>query len=191
MNRIEFMAQLKMHLRKLPFDEVKDAVEYYEQYFDDAGEENEQTVLSDLGSPSAVSSQLIASFAVKDTEKSAKKGLSTTWMAILAVFASPLALPSALVVVVLAFALVIVILSVIAAIGITGIGSVFGGITSVITSIFIVLQSFPTSLFFLGLGLIASGVGLAVVLGTVQLSKICFPALAKSMGKFILRRNKK
>jgi len=40
MNRHEFIAQLKKKLRKLPFDEINEAVDYYEGYFDDAGEEN-------------------------------------------------------------------------------------------------------------------------------------------------------
>ena len=66
MNKHEFINQLKKHLRKLPFDEIKEAIDYYEQYFDDAGEENEQAVLLELGSSSAVASQLIASYAAKD-----------------------------------------------------------------------------------------------------------------------------
>ena len=190
MNKIEFMSQLKIHLRKLPFDEVREAVDYYEQYFDDAGEENEQAVISELGSPSAVASQIIASFAV-NTEKSAKKGLATAWMAILAVFSSHAALPIAIATVVIAIALVIVMLSVIFSISVAGISSVLGGIVSLVTGVSVILQSFPTAMFFLGLGLIASGIGLAIIAGTAQLAKICFPVLAKKIGEFILRRNRK
>ena len=185
------MAQLKKHLRKLPFDEVKEAVDYYEQYFDDAGEENEQAVLSELGSPSAVASQIVASFAAKDTGKSVQKGLSTAWMTILAVFATPVALPVALVVAALAFVLVIVMLSVVLSIGGAGAGLVVGGIMSVVTSASLILESFSTALFFFGLGLMASGIGLAIIIGTVKISKIGFAWLAKYVGEFILRRNKK
>jgi len=191
LNKIEFMSQLKIHLRKLPFDEVREAVDYYEQYFDDAGVENEQAVISELRSPSAVASQIIASFAVKDTDKSVKKGLSTVWIAILAVFSSPVTLPVAITVIVLAIALVVIMLSFIFSIGAAGISSVISGIASFITGASIVQQSIPSSMFFFGLGLIASGIGIAIIAGTVQLSKIFFPSLAKKIGEFILRRNKK
>ena len=191
MNKSEFISQLKKYLRKLPFDEVKEAVDYYEQYFDDAGEENEQAVLSELGSPSAVASQIIAAFAVKDTETSAKRGLSTAWMAILAVFAAPVTLPLSLVVVVLGFTVVIVTASFIFSIGITGVALVLAGVASIVMSVVIMAQSIPTAIFLFGVGLVASGIGLAIIIGTIQLSKKCFGALAKNMGKFILRRNKK
>lgn len=191
MNKTEFMAQLKKHLRKLPFDEVKEAVDYYEQYFFEAGAENEQAVIKELGPPSVIASQIFASFAVKDSGKSAKKGLSTVWMAILAVFASPVALPLALAVIALAFALVIIMLSVVFALGGLGAGLAAGGIMSVITSISIIRQSFPSSIFFFGLGLIAAGSGLVVLIGTVNLAKISFNWLTKNIGGFILRRNRK
>ena len=41
MNRQEYMLQLKKLLKNLPCDETKEITDYYEQYFDDAGEENE------------------------------------------------------------------------------------------------------------------------------------------------------
>jgi len=37
MNRIEFIKELKNRLHRLPYDEVHEAVCYYEQYFDEAG----------------------------------------------------------------------------------------------------------------------------------------------------------
>jgi uncharacterized membrane protein len=185
------MVQLKKHLYKLPFDEAKEAVDYYEQYFDDPGKENELSVLSELGSPSVVASQIIASFAAKDTGNSRQRGLSTAWMTIIAIFATPVALPVALVVAVLAFVLVIVMLAIVISIGGAGVGFVAGGIMSVVTSGSIVSQSFSTALFFLGLGLTASGIGLATIIGTVKISKIGFAWLAKNVGEFIIRRNKK
>ena len=191
MKKHEFMNQLKKHLRKLPFDEVKEVVDYYEQYFDDAGEENEQAVLVELGSSSAVASQIIASYAAKDAGESTKHGLSTVWQVILAVFASPIALPLALVVVILAVALVVTVIAIVILIGATGVGLVAGGIMSGVTSVSIVMQSLSTALFFFGLGLTASGIGLAVIIGTVKLSKMSFTTLAKRVGEFILRRNQK
>ena len=51
MNRKKFIDILKEELSKLPDEEIDAAIEYYEEYFDEAGAENEEEVLSELGSP--------------------------------------------------------------------------------------------------------------------------------------------
>lgn len=65
MNRNEFMDVLKNKLNKLPKEEFENAIKYYEEYFDEAGSENENKVIEELGSPYAVSSQIIAEFTLK------------------------------------------------------------------------------------------------------------------------------
>ncbi len=47
MNRNEYMAALRRALSGLPEEERASALRYYEEYFDDAGPENEQKVISD------------------------------------------------------------------------------------------------------------------------------------------------
>ena len=55
MNRIEFMDQLKDLLREISAEEREEALQYYEDYFADAGEEHEAEVIRELGSPEKVS----------------------------------------------------------------------------------------------------------------------------------------
>ena len=54
MNREEFMAQLARLLTGLPENEREEAVRYYNDYFDEAGPENEAQVIQELGSPGKV-----------------------------------------------------------------------------------------------------------------------------------------
>ena len=54
MNRKEFMERLKELLRDLPSGERDEAIQYYNDYFDDAGAENETRVIEELGSPEQV-----------------------------------------------------------------------------------------------------------------------------------------
>ena len=54
MNRQEFFRRLEYLLSGLPENERMDALAYYNDYFDDAGVENEQQVIRELGSPEAV-----------------------------------------------------------------------------------------------------------------------------------------
>ena len=54
MNRMQFMQRLSQLLKDLPDEERFDALKYYNNYFDDAGEENEAQIIAELGSPEAV-----------------------------------------------------------------------------------------------------------------------------------------
>ena len=190
MNRHEFLDELKRKLRKLPFDEIKEAVDYYEGYFDDAGEENEQTVLAELGAPSAVASQIIAAFAVKeaDAEKPGKKSWRTVWLVVLALFASPIAVPLALAAGAVVVALIITILAVVLSFFATGVAVFAGGIASFVAGFLVIFQSVPTTLLYSGAGLMLLGIGAAIVIGTAALSRKCFRWLTKKVGGFILRR---
>lgn len=54
MNRQEFLKRLEELLRDIPDNERREALQYYNDYFDDAGEENESRVIEELGSPEQV-----------------------------------------------------------------------------------------------------------------------------------------
>lgn len=54
MTRLEFMKELESLLSDIPFDEREEALQYYNGYFDDAGEEHEQEVIEELVSPKRV-----------------------------------------------------------------------------------------------------------------------------------------
>lgn len=51
MNRIEFMEELSGLLQDIPEEDRMDALNYYNDYFDDAGAENEKNVIDELESP--------------------------------------------------------------------------------------------------------------------------------------------
>lgn len=57
MNRIEFMTELDALLQDVPVEERKEAMQYYNDYFDDAGEE-EKDVVKELGSPAKVAENI-------------------------------------------------------------------------------------------------------------------------------------
>lgn len=54
MNRKEFMRQLELLLSDISEDERREALDYYESYFDEAGEAEEASVIQKLGSPGKV-----------------------------------------------------------------------------------------------------------------------------------------
>ena len=54
MSRWEFMRQLEELLSDISPNEREEALQYYNDYFNDAGRENEQEVIAALGSPEQV-----------------------------------------------------------------------------------------------------------------------------------------
>lgn len=59
MDKKQFLKELKEKLMCLPYDEREKALAYYEEYFDDAGEENEADVLNELGSVENIAREII------------------------------------------------------------------------------------------------------------------------------------
>lgn len=60
MDKREYLDRLRMQLSDLTFEERGEALEYYEEYFADAGEENEEEVILSLGAPEQVAEQIKA-----------------------------------------------------------------------------------------------------------------------------------
>ena len=54
MTRVEFMNELRALLWDLSVEEREEALQYYNDYFDDAGAENEADIIKELESPRKV-----------------------------------------------------------------------------------------------------------------------------------------
>ena len=58
MNRESFLKELSFLLSDLEEDEKKEALQYYQDYFDEAGPEREQEILAHIGSPEKAASEI-------------------------------------------------------------------------------------------------------------------------------------
>lgn len=58
MSRTEYMRQLESLLQNIPDTEREEALQYYNEYFNDAGPENEQNVIEALGNPAKVAENI-------------------------------------------------------------------------------------------------------------------------------------
>lgn len=68
MNKEYFLRELEYLLSDIPEEEREAALSYYRDYFEEAGEENEQEVLNRIGSPRKAAAEIKNSFD-NDTEK--------------------------------------------------------------------------------------------------------------------------
>jgi len=69
MSRKEFIRQLEYLLQDIPQSELVEAVQYYKDYFEDAGVENEGSVIEELESPEKVAA-IIREGLIEDGKKS-------------------------------------------------------------------------------------------------------------------------
>ncbi len=180
MDRASYLKKLRGKLHRLPAQELDAALAYYEEYLDEAGEENEQQVIQQLGSPSKVASQIMADFALKDfdtTPASTKKNMTTIWLIILAILSAPLSLPILATAVALIISLGAVVFSFVIAIVATILGIFLGGIVALISGFFVLTEHWPTALLFIGVGLIFTGLGVLLFPIIIRIVKKNWPCL--------------
>jgi len=188
MNRIEFMNSLQYKLRRLPYEEVQNAISYYEEYFDEAGTENEAQTIVSLGSPSDVASKIIGEYAITVAEFKPveKKKTNVILVTVLAIFASPIALPIAISILLILFSVGLVIFSLF----ITGVASIIAGIATLFMGFWAFSDGFGTGLFYIGSSVLIIAIGASITLGTLKLGKITLLGLQRWMGKLLIRRSK-
>ncbi|MCL2140254.1 MAG: DUF1700 domain-containing protein [Dehalococcoidia bacterium] len=186
MNKNEFMQRLRKRLARLPHDEYNDAVEYYEQYFAEA--EDEQVAIRQLGSPDAVAAKILADYADTPTDNTDWKKL---WIVICAIFAAPIALPVAIALVVTIVSLGVSLLAVSFSVMAAGVVVFISGIAATLLSFFFIAESIPTMLLLMGCGLVCTSIGLIMIYSTVWLVKKCVLGSIKLVGNLLRRSSAK
>jgi len=190
MNRNQFLAELRTKLQNLPDAEVDSALSYYEEYIIEAGPENEEQVIAELGTPNAIAAKIIGEFALSETAPAATQTSSskTLWIVILALIASPIAFPLALAAIALIFALLIVMLVLPFTFAVTGAALVAAGIAGFFTGLVALFVHFGTGVFQIGFGLLAAGIGTLFVLGAIKAFDLIFKGLHRMLGSFLVRK---
>ena len=65
----QYLHILQQELAALPYDEQKEALDYYRNYFDEAGEKNAQKVMAELGSPQKLGAYIRSNFSCVPARK--------------------------------------------------------------------------------------------------------------------------
>jgi len=69
MTKLEFMKELESLLSDIPLEEREEALNYYSGYIEDAGEEHEEDILKELGSPAKVAGIIKADLNLNATDR--------------------------------------------------------------------------------------------------------------------------
>ena len=182
MNRQKFMSELEFLLQDIPENDRLDAIAYYNDYFDEAGVENEEKVIRELGSPARVASIIKADLNATGNEKAeyteqgysdGRKGINPNTPA---QRERKKTLPAALIIVLLVFAAPVLlgigggllggVLGLIGGlIGLVagGIGMLVGGVVSLVAGIIKLVFSPLKGLVLVGTGSLITALGLLLV----------------------------
>ena len=142
MNREEYLYALYQCLISLSAEERAAAMQYYTEYFEDAGPENERQVIEELGSPQEVAKQILEDFRDFPTDRypapgyrpgqRARRPSLCWWMVPVAI----LLLPAAIVLLLLALSLALTVVILLAVLGIVMAALIAAGVAGVFSGLF-------------------------------------------------------
>ena len=193
MTRTEYIAKLTKYLRKLPQQDYEEAIEYFMEYFEEAGPENEARVIAELGTPKEAAHEVISRLLDEKIieEKSSLRNKTTIlWIAILAVLASPVALPILL----FFLAMIMTLLMIIFAVIVTALALTFAllisGVYTFFTSFSLLNVSLASTLFGGGLGLLMFGGALLLLLISFEICKLIVKLITLLI-KWLIKKGRK
>lgn len=172
MNRETYMRAMGHRLRRLPREDYEKAMEYFREYFEEAGPENEAQAIEDLGSPEIAANQLIQDYAdeyANSKDRNVKKNFTGVWVGIMALFAAPIALPLAFAVAMVGIAIVIVVAAIIFSVICIAVCLAVASIPSMGIGVWMIFTSPASGIATLGVGLIGAGFGIWLGIASVNL----------------------
>ena len=193
MTKTEYIAKLTKYLRKLPQQDYEEAIEYFMEYFEEAGPENEARVIAELGTPKEAAHEVISRLLeekIVEDKSSLRNKTTILWIAILAVLASPVALPILL----FFLAMIMTLLMIIFAVLVTALALTFAllisGAYTFFTSFSLLSVSLASTLFGGGLGLLMFGGALLLLLISFEICKLIVKLITLLI-KWLIKKGRK
>lgn len=193
MTKTEYIAKLTKYLRRLPQKDYEEALEYFMEYFEEAGPENEARVIAELGTPKEAAHEVISRLLeekIVEDKSSLRNKTTILWIAILAVLASPVALPILL----FFLAMIVTLLMIIFAVIVTALALTFAllisGVYTFFTSFSLLSVSLASTLFGGGLGLLMFGGALLLLLISFEICKLIVKLITLLI-KWLIKKGRK
>ena len=196
----EYLRQLSKYLKKLPKADYDDAMEYFTEYFAETDENEAKKLMDELGTPKEAACDIISNILEKkidekkqaDSEKkqvdSDKKSVfGVLWIALLAIFALPVATPLLISGLIVMFCVLLCVVLAVLCVFLFGVCAAIAGMAVIARAIVTVKLSISSEIMLSGLGLAAIGVGIIIVL----LGVLCVRLFAELTIKFAHKASKR
>lgn len=202
-----YIDEFQIYLHQLTETEQSDVIEFYREYMIDANLTTSDEIINALGTPKNLARKVLMDYSIKMSEENYQnvnngqttsnerfsKNLKMIGWVILALMASPVAIliaiiliPLILIFVGLAIFCVLLFLFLVAMSVVGGIGAIFVGVS-------VIFQSFPTTIFYVGAGLLILGIDFFLIPIIVALFKWFFSVIViffRWLGKKLLHGRK-
>lgn len=181
MNRNEFMRRLEILLSDISKEERDEALQYYRDYFEDAGAEHEAEVIRELESPEKVAETIKADLKreFQDVQEPPKtsNGLKILLIVLIVLIGAPIILPVGFGLVVAVLGIVIAAFSFFAGLVLGAVAIMGAGLVAIVVGIPLLVVALPAGLLSVGSGLLIFVVGLIGTAATVKLCMVMYPAM--------------
>ncbi len=164
MRKDEYLSVLADRLKVLTIEEYNDTMEYYKEYFEEAGEDKESEVIKELGDVEELAKKIIKENLgeeLSSNENMANQGLSTGWKVAIIVLTFPVWI-----------GLICGVAGIVFGFGAGAIGCFVGGIACIIAGFATLGASGATCLLFVGVGLIIIAVSLMLMMASVGIAQL-------------------
>ena len=196
----EYLRQLSKYLKKLPKADYDDAMEYFTEYFAETDENEAKKLMDELGTSKEAACDIISNILEKkidekkqaDSEKkqvdSDKKSVfGVLWIALLAIFALPVATPLLISGLIVMFCVLLCVVLAVLCVFLFGVCAAIAGMAVIARAIVTVKISISSAIMLSGLGLAAIGVGIIILL----LGVLCVRLFAELTIKFAHKASKR
>jgi len=202
-----YIDEFKIYLHQLSEKEQQDVIEFYQEYMIDANLQNSDTIINELGTPKHLARKVLADYSIKMSEENYEsvdngqmtsnerfsKNLKMIGLVILALMASPVAILIAVILIPLILVFFgLIVLCVLLFLFFVAM-SVVGGIGAIFMGLAVVFQSFSTTVFYVGAGLLILGVDFFLIPVVIALFKWFFSVIViffRWLGKKLLHGRK-
>lgn len=197
MTRTEYLNQLEKYLRKLPKADFESAMQHFTEYFEEAGEAHEQSVINELGSPKEAAADLLHNLLKKDMdqknpsrEKTASSLVRTMTLVFLAILLTPISVPILCGVLLILFLALLFLIIALAVFLYAGSSLIFQGGTYFIEGLTAFFHSSAGGCILSGTGMFGIGSGILFLLLTLYLCRTLILVCTRLIIKIMLRRNR-
>lgn len=209
MNKEQFITRLEELLKDIPSAERIEAIEYYKEYFEDAGVENEDSVIRELGSPEEVAHNIREELAGKEivsgntteefhteegkdkfSEAAAKRRnpiVMGCLIALACILGVSVGIPVVSSVLGAALGIVIAFFAIVCALLIVGVVFIAVSIALIVIGIINVFVETLAGLLLIGIGILFMGLGLLFAVIGTKICSIVIPGVFRAVTDFFNR----
>ena len=187
----EYLAQLKKYLKRLPKEDYNNAMDYFTEYFEDAGPEGEAALIQELGTPKEAAYEILDNLITEKRKDPDTPIWKIIFLTFLSICAAPIGGALALTIIALALAGVLVIVAGLLAIFSFGIAFALVGGKLFIRGIIAITASLSGASLISGAGLFSIGISILAILAVFCFCKWIVLVLAHFIQNMSRKRSVK